>query len=113
MNKEFDIIENPLVFLWFKDLAKNDPLAFSTIIGPNKENFRNNFGQPTKVENKAEHWTQDYMGIKISLITDNQRTHFKVSYLGEKDIFIQDRKMGTYINSFMNKLIENLNKFDK
>lgn len=113
MNKEFDIIENPIVFLWFKDLAKNDPLAFSTIIGGNKENFRNYFGSPTTTDTKNEYWTQDYMGINITLISDNYKTVFKISYLGDKNIFIQDRKMGMNIVSFLNKFIENLNKFDK
>lgn len=105
--KEFDIIENPLVFLWFKDLAKNDPLAFITITNSNKINFRNYFGKPTNREGKYECWKQDYMGINITLLTDNYKTFIRISYLGEKEIFIQDKKIGIYITSFLNKLIEN------
>lgn len=105
--KEFDIMENPLVFLWFKDLAKNDPLAFITITNSNRINFKNYFGDPIGREGKYECWKQDYMGITIYLLTDNFKTIFKVSYLGEKEIFIQDKKMGIYITSFMNQLIDN------
>ena len=108
MTSEFDIIDHPNVFFWLKDLAKNDPLAFCTLGSGNSYTFRELWGKPTGSTQRFEYWKKDYLGITIFIYTDKITTFYKVQYLGEKNIFTQDKKIGAYISSFLSKLTKDL-----
>ncbi len=108
MTSEFDIIDHPNVFSWLKELSKNDPLAFATICGGNISGFKALWGKPTGTTQRFDYWKKDYLGITIFIYSEKQTTFYKVQYLGEKDIFLKDRKIGVYISSFLSKLTKDL-----
>lgn len=107
MSQEIDIIEHPFVVLWLKDLTKNDPLCFATLIEGNISRFKKQFGQPTGKTQRYLFWKKDYLGITIFIYSDNYNTFYKIHYLGAKEIFVQDKKIGSYITGFLDKIIKN------
>lgn len=108
MATEFDAIEHPNVFSWFKDLAKNDALAFATLCGGNYDAFKALWGSPNGKTQRFDYWKKDYSGITVFIYTEKTTTFYKVQYLGERDIFLQDRKIGAYLNAFLSKLTKDL-----
>lgn len=104
MTNEFDIIEHPIVNMWFKDYAKNEPLGFCFLTQSNQENFKNMWGKPNGRTQKFDYWKRDHLGITIYVYSDEEATFYKVQYLGEKHMFQQDKKMGSYMTGFLVKL---------
>ncbi len=103
MTNEFDIIEHPAVVLWFKEFAKSEPLGFSYLIKGNEEYFKNTIGKPEGQTQKFSYWKKDYLGITIFIYSDSNTTFYKVQYLGEREGFINDKKMGSYLIGFLTK----------
>ena len=91
MTNEFDIIDHPLVLLWFKDFGKNEPMGFSFLTQGNVNYFRNIWGTPSGQTQKFFYWKRDYLGITIYVYSDNNATFYKVQYLGEKESFVNDK----------------------
>jgi hypothetical protein len=104
MTNEFDIIEHPLVSMWLKEYLKNEPLGYVFITNGNEKIFKKMWGNPTGTTKKFAYWKKDHLGITIYVYSNNVGTFYKIQYLGEKDAFIEDKKMGTYITSFLTKL---------
>lgn len=104
---KYDIIDHPLVFLWLKDLGRHEPLALATILGGNRENFKNFFGQYNQKDMNFDYWIVDYIGIKLIIGSNEIKSVYKISYMGEKNDFIKDKQIGSYIISFLNKMMEN------
>lgn len=103
MTNEFDIIDHPLVLLWFKDFAKNEPLGFSYLTKGNVTYFTSIWGAPAGQTQKFSYWKREYLGITIYVYSDESATFYKVQYLGEKEAFMNDKKMGSYLTGFLSK----------
>lgn len=108
MTNEFDLIEHPMVQNWLKELAKTEALALIGLVEGNAQRFRRLFSEPSGKTQRFEYWKRDYLGITIFLYTDNRSTYYKIQYLGEKDLFCKDKKMGSYMASFLGKLAKEL-----
>jgi len=108
MTNEFDIIDQPIVLLWFKNFAKNEPLGFSFLTQGNDQLFTNMWGKPNGNTQKFNYWKRDHLGITIYVYSDNHATFYKVQYLGEKTMFQQDKKMGSYLTGFLEKLAKEI-----
>lgn len=104
MTNEFDIIEHPLVALWLREYAKNEPLGFCFLTQGNSLFFKKIWGPANGQTQKFEYWKKDHLGITLYVYSDTQATYYKVQYLGEKQMFIQDKKMGSYLTGFLTKL---------
>jgi hypothetical protein len=104
MTNEFDIIEHPLVILWLKEFAKNEPLGLIFLTGGNVSLFKNKWGNPSGATQNLQYWKREHSGINIYVYADENITFFKVQYLGDKEKFLQDKKIGTYITGFLSKL---------
>jgi hypothetical protein len=108
MTNEFDIIDHPLVLLWFKEFAKNEPLGFSFLTKGNINYFKSIWGPSSGQTQKFAYWKKEYLGINIYIYSDETATFYKVQYLGEKDNFINDKKMGSYLIGFLTKFNKEL-----
>ena len=104
MTNEFDIIEHSMVAIWFKEFAKTDPLGLCFLTQSNKNIFRQLWGEPNGSTHKFDYWKRDYLGINIYVYSDESATFYKIQYLGEKESFQQDKKVGSYITGFLTKL---------
>jgi hypothetical protein len=108
MTNEFDIIEHPLVLMWLKEYMKNEPLGVCFLTQGNATLFKQKWGNPNGQTQKFDYWKKDYLGITIYVYSDLAQTHYKVQYLGEKDMFIQDKKMGSYLTGFLSKTTKDI-----
>lgn len=108
MTNEFDIIEHPLVLMWLKEYAKTEPLGLAFITQGNKFIFKQKWGAPVGQNKNFSYWKRDHLGIIIYAYSDDNMTFYKVQYLGEKEMFIQDKKMGSYLTSFLHKLTKDI-----
>lgn len=108
MTNEFDLIEHPLVLLWLKEYAKNNPLGLCFLIQGNVDNFKKIWGDPHSSTKNYLYWKKDYLGIVIYVYSDDNATYYKAQYLGDKDMFIQDKKMGSYLTGFLSKLTKEI-----
>lgn len=104
MTNEFDIIEHPLVQLWFKDQAKKEPLCLIALTQGNIDFLKKTWGKPTGLTKRFNFWRRDYLGIVIYVYTDYVSTFYKIQYLGNKETFVLDKKIGSYLTGFLNKL---------
>lgn len=104
MTNEFDIIEHPLVQLWLKDQAKKEPLCLVNITQGNIDFFKKIWGKPTGLTKRFNFWKREYLGIVIYVYSDYSSTYYKIQYLGNKENFIADKKIGSYLTGFLNKL---------
>jgi hypothetical protein len=104
MTNEFDIIDHPLVNLWLREQAKKEPLFLVTITEGNIVNFNKMWGTQTGLTKRFHFWKREHHGITIFVYSDNHETFYKVQYLGSKENFIEDKKIGSYLTGFLTKL---------
>lgn len=105
MTNIFDIYEHPLVAFWVKELFKNDPLALCVLTQSNLDLFSKMWEKPTDAKiGGYTVWKRDHLGITVFAYVNEEITFYKVQYLGEKDMFVNDKRMGTYLTSFLTKL---------
>lgn len=104
MTNEFDIIEHPIVALWLKEQCKKEPLFLITLTQGNINFFTKLWGPRNGLTKRFHFWKQEYMGITLYIYSDNNSTFYKIQYLGPKEYFIADKKIGTYLNNFLTKL---------
>jgi len=108
MTNEFDIIEHPLVAKWFAEFAKTEPLGFSFLTRGNIEYFESIWGKSTGQAQGFLYWKREYLGIIIYVYSDENSSFYKVQYLGTKDLFVNDQKMGSYLLEFLNKFVKEI-----
>lgn len=108
MTNEFDIIDHPLVTLWFKEYVKTEPLGFCFLTQGNESLFKKIWGKASGENKKFNYWKRDYLGITIYVYSNNESSYYKVQYLGEKEMFISDKKMGSYLTGFLSKLTKEI-----
>lgn len=104
MTNEFDIIEHPMVFLWLNEFSKSDPLGFTYLTQGNGKWFSDKWGKPLGKTNRFDYWKKDHLGITLYVYADENSSFYKVQYLGEKDMFVHDTKMGSYLTGFLAKI---------
>lgn len=103
MTNEFDIIEHPSIILWLREFAKNEPLGFSYLLKGNLDFFNSNWGVPEGQNQKFTYWKRDYLGITIFVYSSDVATFYKVQYLGSRETFINDKRMGSYLIGFLTR----------
>lgn len=108
MTNEFDLIEHPLVLLWFKDFVKTDPLGVVFLTEGHVDFFTNKWGKSTGSTQNLQYWKRDYLGITLYVYSDDKITFYKAQYLGDRENFIQDKKMGSYLTGFLTKLTKEI-----
>ncbi|NCQ52295.1 hypothetical protein GW796_10520 [archaeon] len=108
MTNEFDIIDHPLVLMWFKDFAKNEARGLAFLTQGNSQYFKSIWGGHNGKTQKFLYWKREYLGITIYIYSDDTATFYKVQYLGEKEVFLSDKKMGSYLIGFLNKLTKEI-----
>lgn len=106
MTNEFDIIDHPLVKLWLANYAKTDPLALDFLTQGNDEYFTKIMGKPQDNVMKYNYWVQQHSGFTIYVYSNEHSTIYKVKFLGEKESFINDSRIGSYIIGFLEKFIK-------
>lgn len=104
MTNEFDIILHPLVLLWLKEYAKTEPLGLAFLTQSNQSLFQKKWGNADGQTQRLQYWRRDYLGITMYVYSDDSISFYKVQYLGDKEAFIQDKKMGSYLTGFLTKL---------
>lgn len=105
MTNIFDIYDHPVVALWMKELLKTDPLGLCVLVQSNLELFSKMWEKPTDAKiGEFTVWKRDHLGITVFAYVNDEITFYKVQYLGEKDMFVNDKRMGTYLTGFLNKL---------
>lgn len=108
MTNEFDIITHPLVLHWLRDYAKSEPLGLAFLTQGNEKFFQKKWGKSSGQTQRFQYWKRDHLGITIYVYSDENSSFYKVQYLGEKEMFIQDKKMGSYLTSFLSKLTKEI-----
>lgn len=108
MTNEFDIFDHPMVFFWFKEFAKNEPLGLTFLTQGNNNLFHKKWGECSGKAQKYEYWKKDHLGITLYIYSNDDSTYYKVQYLGEKDMFVEDKKMGSYLTGFLSKLSKDI-----
>lgn len=110
MTHEFDIIDHPLVLLWFINYAKVDPLSIDFLTQGNINLFKRHFG-PSKTEiMKFQVWMQQHSGIFINIYSSESSTIYKIKYLGSKENFLEDHVMSGYIIDFLEDLLKKIKR---
>lgn len=104
MTNEFDIIEHPLVSLWLKEQSKKEPLFLVALTQGNAKFFTKIWGPHSGLTKRFQYWKQEYLGITIYVYSDAKETFYKIQYLGPRDNFIADKKIGSYLTGFLKKL---------
>lgn len=108
MTNEFDLMDHPMVFSWFKDFIKNEPLGYIYITEGKDDLFIKKWGKPDGELKDTKYWKKDYLGITIYVYSNQKVTYYKVQYLGDKEKYQLDKKMGSYLTGFLNKLIKEI-----
>ena len=104
MTNEFDIIDHPMVIFWMKELLKSEPLALATMTEGNIQRFRKMFGDEDGKTQRFQYWRRDHLGVVIYIYSDKKNTYYKTQYLGDLNMFVQDKKIGSYLTGFLTKL---------
>ena len=108
MTNEFDFIDHPSVLFWLKEYGKTEPLGLSFLTQGNSDYFTYLWGTPNGETQKFSYWKRDYLGITIFVYSDSNSTFYKSQYLGEKDTFINDKKIGAYLIGFFISLVKEI-----
>lgn len=108
MTNEFDIIEHPLVKLWLSNYAKTDPLALDFLTQGNTSYFTDLMGKPQGNSMKYDYWIEQHSGFTIYIYSNNSASMYKVKFLGEKEAFVNDNRIGSYIIGFLEKFIKTM-----
>ena len=106
-----DISANTLVALWLKEKAKQDPIAFCRLAGENEKRFERIYGEPDKAktkEGRVRVWVLPDFGVPFFLISSEKGSRYKINYPGGEKAFSIDRKMGSAITAFLERLIADL-----
>lgn len=111
-DKNSDIYDNTIVSIWLKELAKRETKAVARLIGDNSKRLENIFGKPTfeRTEKHDWHrvWIIDELGYPLIIFTGKVGTIYKINYPSGTQGFKADRKLGSQITNFLNKLIGRL-----
>ena len=105
-----DVFDNLNVQNWFKTLAIAEPLAFSTLVGDNRQNFKKIFGQPSGEQNGSLFWQIADQGLMFVITTNDSESTYMVKYLGNNDNFQFNMKVGVYLVIFMQGILEKLSR---
>ena len=108
-----DVAINPLVLLWMKEKAKRDPIAFCRLVENNSKRFKRIYGVGVNAEEVGAElaWSIEELGIPLFLLTSQQGSQYKIHYPGGDRAFAADRKMGSAITSFLERLVLELSGF--
>ena len=108
-----DVSLNPLVLLWMKEKCKRDPIAFCRLIENNKKRFKRLFGTGVNAEEYGYDlaWGIEELGIPIYILSSPKGTIYKIHYPGGDRAFAADRKIGSAITAFLEKLLLDLSGF--
>lgn len=102
-----DVAANSLVALWLKEKAKQDPIAFSRLAGKNERRFERMHGKGEKAKTKEgtmRVWPLTDFGVPFFLISSESGSRYKIHYPGGERAFAADRKMGSAITAFLEKM---------
>lgn len=105
---EIDIINHPVVQIWFKELAKNEPLKFLSLTDGLKENISKIYGKPSGETQRFAFWKKEHLGVSMYIYTDDKTSYYKIQYMGNEEQFLSDKKIGVYITVFLSKFLKDL-----
>ena len=110
-----DIFNNMNIKNWFKQLALEEPIIFSILIGNNIENFNRLFGEAEGVEDGIYYWTWVEQGMYFILTTSQSGTNckmrFRADHLEKENLeneFENDTQISIFLISFLNSIIDRL-----
>lgn len=120
-----DVFENINVQNWFKNLALNEPLAFTALIGDNRKNFKKIFDgiAPSESNDNCVSWKILDQGVYFFITIqkennesqladdeyiDNFSTYYMVKYFGDNEKFKTDINMSSCLIQFLGKILKNL-----
>lgn len=109
-----DVYANPLVALWMREKAKREPVAFCRLVEDNRERFERLYGKGEKVKSDGQVsriWELEELGIPLLLGAGERGSIYKIHYPGGERAFAADRKMGSAVTAFLEKLLLNLSGF--
>lgn len=108
-----DVMCNPLVALWVKEKAKRDPLAFCRLAQDNRERFKRLYGAGSRSTGKSGEiaWAVEELGIPLFLTSAPSGSAYRIHYPGGERSFSTDRKMGSAITAFLERLLSELSGF--
>ena len=108
-----DVSINPLVLLWMKEKAKRDPIAFCRLAENNSKRFKRLYGNGVHAEDVGSEyaWSIEELGIPLFLLSGPSGSIYKIHYPGGDRAFAADRKMGSAITAFLERLLLELSGF--
>lgn len=103
-----DIFDNQNTSNWFKILALKEPLAFVTLIGDNRQNFKRIFGHQSGNKGDTLYWEIAEQGLSFVITSNATKSTYLVKYIGSDEQFETNFKTGSYLIVFMQKILENI-----
>lgn len=113
-NETIDVVESPLVAIWLREKAKRDPIAFCRLADDNTERFQRILGKPEKSRNGQGTtwvWGVEEQGVPLLVLSSARGSQYMIHYPGGLRAFGADRKMGSAITKFLERLILDLSGF--
>lgn len=108
-----DVISNPLVALWLKEKAKRDPTGFCRLAQDNRARFKRLMGAGHRTGANGDElaWAMEELGIPLFLTSSERGSCYRIHYPGGERAFATDRKMGSAITAFLERLLLDLSGF--
>lgn len=103
-----EVIESPLVKMWLKEKAKRDPIAFCRLVQDNTERLSRIWGkaQTRKISSGLESfWLWEEQGVVFLISSSSRGTRIYLNYTGGARAFMADRRMGSAVTSFLERLV--------
>lgn len=103
-----EIIDSPLVKIWLKEKAKRDSVAFCRLVGDNSVRLKKILGNSeSRVLSFGKEfvWLWEEQGVVFLITSSIRGTRFFINYTGGQKAFIADRRMGSAVTGFLERLI--------
>lgn len=103
-----DVASNATVALWLKEKAKRDPAAFARLVQDNRRRMERLFGRQAGKRSEGLVWTAEEGGSQMFICSSKDGTVVKIHYPGGERAYAADRKMGSAMTAFMERLMLDL-----
>ncbi len=101
-----EVSESTIVRLWLKEKARSDPFLFLRLIEDNSKRLERLFGAGVMLKTEKI-WTLEEQGVIFFIASsDKEGSKYFIHYVGGTQAYIGDRKMGTAVCGFLERLLQ-------